>query len=180
MPEKPRQNEMDGMEPSIMSPKPTKAGTRTQEINDEDTYNPEPNSAPEYKQPPQSQQDYSENYVPQEESYTQDDYAPSYDSDIMIEIAEQVFLEKIKKIQKQVDSLTEFKTLTGAKVNDIAERLKRIETIIDKLQITILEKVGSYGKTLESTKKEMAMMQDSFRKVINKPKETSTKNISQK
>ena len=52
---------------------------------------------------------------------------------------------------------------------------KRIENIIDKLQISILEKVGSYGKNLENTKKEMSMMQDSFRKVMNSPREKDTK-----
>lgn len=171
-----KKTDNEDMEPSIMmAPKPT-TGARTKEINDEETYTPRPDyPAPEYEAqyPPQ---EYSENYAPQQQDY--ESYAPSYDSDIMIEIAEQVFAEKIKKIQKHVDESEEFKTLTRIKIDDIAERLKRIETTIDKLQITILEKVGSYGKNLESTKKEMEMMQDSFRKIINTPQKE--KNISKK
>ena len=58
-------------------------------------------------------------------------------------------------------------TLTQTKIDNIADRLKRIEATIDKLQMTILEKIGSYGNNLESIKKEMAMMQDSFGKVVN-------------
>jgi len=45
--------------------------------------------------------------------------------------------------------------------------LKRMEKTIDKLQMAILEKVGSYGRGLESIKKEMIMMQDSFGKMVN-------------
>jgi hypothetical protein len=59
-------------------------------------------------------------------------------------------------------------------MENISDRLKKIETIIDKLQIAILEKVGSYGKNLEGIKKEMSMMQDSFSKMISpskRPKE---------
>ena len=37
---------------------------------------------------------------------------------------------------------------------------------MDKLQLAILNKIGSYGKTLESIKKEMSMMQDSFGKAL--------------
>jgi len=44
--------------------------------------------------------------------------------------------------------------------------LKRIETSIDRLQSAILEKVGSYGRGLDSVKKEMGMMQDSFGKMV--------------
>ena len=43
--------------------------------------------------------------------------------------------------------------------------MKRIESIIDKLQSSILEKVGSYGSNLDSIKKEMSMMQDSFGRI---------------
>ena len=85
----------------------------------------------------------------------------------MIEVSEQVFSEKIREIQKKVEGMNEFKTLAQTKIEDIANRLKRIETTIDKLQIAILEKIGSYGKNLDGIKKEMSMMQDSFGKVVN-------------
>jgi len=171
-----RYSPADEMEPSIMTaPKPMQnQKSKTMEIND-DTYIPNPDYV-QQQYPQQSQESYEE-YLPQpqiqENYYPDSSYAPTYDSDIMIEIAEQVFMEKIKKIQKQVDDLTEFKTITEVKLNDSIERLKRIENMIDKLQISILDKVGSYGKNLKNTKKEMDMMQDSFRKIIGSPKENS-------
>ncbi len=118
-------------------------------------------------------------YAPQpgqEQQYYQEDpnYAPSTggDTETIIEVAEQVFMEKIQKIEKKVDAFSEFKSLSEVKITNLEERLGRIEKIIDKLQISILEKVGSYGKKLDSTKKEMDMMQDSFRKVVGKKKKS--------
>lgn len=127
---------------------------QTQEMPEQEMYSQQP--AQEYAQQDQySQQGYS---YPSERA----------DSDMIIEIAEQVFSEKIKKMQKQTEENTEFKALAQTKIDNVSERLKRIETMIDKLQITILEKVGSYGNNLENIKKEMSMMQDSFGKVVNK------------
>jgi len=120
-----------------------------------------------------------ENYPPQEYPQAEyGEYSQEDSSDTMIEIAEQVFSEKNKKIKTKLDELVEFKSLTQIKVDHALERIKRIETVIDKLQISILDKVGSYGKTLESMRKEMGMMQETFGKVLPKiveKKEHSTK-----
>lgn len=124
------------------------------------------------QQEPQAQE---EMYYPQPQDNLQgvyqdqgDYYSPgSVDTSTVIEIAEQVFLEKIQNLQKQVDDSTEFRTLATSKIENLSERLKKIEKIIDDLQISILQKVSSYGGNLESVKKEMSMMQDSFRKMVN-------------
>ena len=92
-----------------------------------------------------------------------------------MEIADQIFSEKIKKIQKQLDATSEAAIVLQTKTENISERLKKIESIIDKLQIAILEKVGSYGQNLESIKKEMSMMQDSFSKMVSPSREFKKK-----
>jgi hypothetical protein len=43
------------------------------------------------------------------------------------------------------------------------------------LQIAILERIGSYGKNLESIKSEMEMMQNSFEKIVPKLHEANSK-----
>ena len=86
----------------------------------------------------------------------------------MIEVAEQVFSEKTKALQKKIDDLVEFKTMAQSKLDDLSDRMKKIESIIDKIQSSILEKIGGYGYGLESIRKEMGMMQDSFGKMVNK------------
>lgn len=127
---------------------------------------------------------YEGQYAPQEsqEYYSPGDYSQGYetqsqgfDSGTMVEISEQVFSEKIQKMQKQVDAITEFKSIAEGRIESISERLKRIEAVIDKMQISILEKVGSYGSNLDSIKKEMSMMQDTFSKVANNPRTNTAK-----
>lgn len=126
--------------------------------------------------------DYSQ--YPQE-SYSGESYqAPQQDysggSDVFIDIAEQVFNERIKKIQQQLESLNEFKVMGETKIDNLDTRLRKIEDIIDKLQISILNKVGSYGDTLNSIQKEMGMMQNSFSKALPGFKKPSTKSSSKK
>lgn len=129
------------------------------------------------------QEYYQEQNYPQEEYYPQENYNNYYpqegfDSNTLIEISEQVFSEKIKKTEKIIENLNEFKTITQTKVENIDERLKKLETMIDKLQITILEKIGSYGNNLDSIKKEMGMMQDSFGKIVNNVADKQTQSSS--
>ncbi|MCF7910121.1 hypothetical protein K9L16_00420 [Candidatus Pacearchaeota archaeon] len=88
-----------------------------------------------------------------------------YGTDSIVEIAEQVFSEKTKTMQKDVREIKELKTLTESKLEHLSDRVKKIENMIDKLQIAVLEKVGSYGTNLGEIKKEMSMIEDSFRKM---------------
>jgi len=154
------------MQPSIMKSPPTSVGK-------EDVYIP------------QTQESSSQPTYPQEEYYPQEGYdeysAPTgADTDTMIEIAEQVFSEKMRKIQKQLEKLNEFQTISQVKIDSTAERLKRIEKIIDNLQISILDKVGAYGKNLGNIKKEMTMMQSSFKKTRKHPTKKSVKHTTPK
>ena len=160
-----------GMVPSIMGEEDSET--------DEETYapSPEPEESSNY-------QDYSsqeENAEPGddglEEEYSslpeggENSYSPGYamSSETMIEVAEQVFSEKIKKAEDELKKLKEFMTISAPAVEDLDERLKRIEKNFDKMQIAILERVGSFGKNIDSLKKEVEMVEDSFEK-MNKEK----------
>jgi len=171
-------NEMEeGMQPSMMPEGEAPAPVGEQEYQPQEyqpqqyapqqTYQPRTYEQPQYAQPTQ------EEYQPQQYA-PQEGYAPSTgtDTDTIIEIADQIFSEKIKKFQNQIDASSESNALLQSRMESISERLKKIETIIDKLQIAILEKVGSYGQNLESVKKEMSMMQDSFSKMISPQRQT--------
>jgi hypothetical protein len=177
-------NDGEEMQPSIM-PMGEAPQARPRQFEQEQPYQP------------QQQQEYApENYAPQQQTYAPQE--PQYYStenagyqeyqqtggngDMMMEIADQVFSEKIKKIQKVLEATSEATTLLQNKFENLSERLKKIENMIDKLQIAILDKVGSYGENLNEIKKEMSMMQDSFSKVISAPKhrEESEKKVSKK
>lgn len=107
-----------------------------------------------------------DNYGVGDAGYADDYGGYGGDTDTIIEVAEQVFIEKSKKMKKQLSENSEFKILAESKIEDISNRLRRIENSMDKLQSAILEKVGEYGSGLQSIKKEMDMMQDSFKKVV--------------
>ncbi len=166
-------NSEEGLQPSIM---PGGESAPSPPANNNQEYQPQTYQAQaQYAPAPQ------EEYQPQEYQ-EQEQYAPGQgyeqqypqtgiDTDTVMEIADQIVSEKIKKIQKQTDTLTESSSLLKTKVDNVSERLKRIETTIDKLQIAILGKIGSYGDNLNDIKKEMSMMQNSFSKMISSPKE---------
>jgi len=176
----------EGMEPSIMgttlNPREMVAPTqlyvpKTQEINhnQDDFYSPNP--APQFNEEVEFSGggDYNqEEYIPQEGYEAQ--ATGGYDTDTLIEVAEQVFSEKIKKEQKQIASLNEFATLAETRISNNHERIKKMEGIIDRLQAAILDKVGSYGRDLNSIKNEMGMMQESFEKMIPKVHEENSEN----
>lgn len=115
---------------------------------------PQETYAPEQYSDPYAQQAYS-------------GYAPNTSTETLIDIAQQVVSEKTSDIKKRIDSLEEFKTIAQTRIDYISERVKRIDLTLDKLQIAILDKVGSYSSTLEGIKKEMSMMQESFSKTLN-------------
>lgn len=177
----------EGMEPSIMkngsqygaNPKQLHV-PKTKEIEreSEEFYAPQPNEERELEAPV-----YGETYAQGEYSSPEEDVGQgggtNYDTDTLIEIAEQVFSEKIKKEQKQISALNEFATLAETKISNDHERIKRIEEIIDRLQTAILEKIGSYGRNLDSIKNEMGMMQDSFGKMVPSLQERNEKSFKE-
>ncbi|MBT4376071.1 hypothetical protein HOD29_01725 [archaeon] len=167
------------MTPSMMAKEPTEeAPTPLQEqsppAEEQELYSPQKGE--------NSQQPIQNYYTPQqrEEEYYSYEDAPEgveeeyyeaettdYSPNTTIEIAEQVFAEKTKKMQKQLRDLTETKTILETKVEDLSERLKRMEKVFDKMQLTIIDKVSHYGENLNVMKKEMHMIEDSFTKLVN-------------
>ena len=74
-----------------------------------------------------------------------------------------------------MDEAISFRNEIETRVNGMDDRLKRIELIIDKLQMSVLEKVGEYVIDVSDIKKELVEMQKSFgalvpeMKKLNKP-----------
>jgi len=153
--------------------------SQPEDLGEEDySLPPKPNSN-QYQPATQEIGDNSQTYAPQQyqEYYPQQAYGStagygtetaSYSqTDSMMDIAEQVFQENTKKMQKQIENLEQFKNISVIQLQNISDRLKRMEFMFDKLQIAVVERVGSYGKELSSLKKEVSMVEDSFSKVAN-------------
>lgn len=135
----------------------------------------QPQAQQQYAQPAydQQQQAYADATSPYGGQYedpyqNQYQYAQGMSSDTMTEISEQVFTEKISSLKREVDKISELKTVVSSKVDYLDERLKRIEKIIDRLQLSVLQKVGEYVTNVEDLKKEVIETQKSFKSLSRK------------
>ena len=156
---------------------PQKKHPKSMESQNYEDYPPAPYGEPQAPSPRQSYS-YTQNYesrMPEEEYYENEPESENYgpegyemNSDTMIEVAEQVFSEKIKKFEDELGKIKEFKNISAPLLESINERLKRIEHNFDKMQIAILERVSSFGKNIDSLKKEVEMVEDSFEKLNRK------------
>lgn len=120
---------------------------QAQEIQPQDNY---------YQETPQaySQQDY---YVPQ----------TGMDTDTISEIAEQVTTEKLNEYKKKIGDIASFKNTIQNKVDDIDDRLKRIESTIDKLQQAIIGKIGEFGEGNAIIHKDLDNLHGTVAKLMN-------------
>jgi len=144
---------------------------------------PQGQQYPQYAQQPQQQQPQQQEYAaPDNTGYQQQyqqqyqEYSP-YDSgtstDVISEIAEQVMAEKMVSLRRQLESIIDLKTSMEAKLAGVDDRLKRIEKVIDRLQLSILQKVGEYVTNVEDIKKEMTETQKSFKAMSNQSNQNS-------
>lgn len=167
--EYPAKENSSNMQPSIM----------TQEINQQDTNIPIPPPeeipAPEPQSPEYSS--YPSSPYPQYPSYPQQgyqgyssEYAPAtmaMDNETISDIAEQIVDEKTSQLKNQIKDLVQINSLMKSKIENFDERLKRIENIIDELQLSIIKRIGTFGEDISNMRKEMSMFEDSFSKIIN-------------
>jgi hypothetical protein len=155
------ESEQMSMQPSVMGPEPIQESSAPAPVSE---YSPQQYPAQDYPSYPQEQQ-----MAPQE-GYYQGSVSP----DTISEIAEQVIQEKIKEISNKVQQHSSFKSLAEAKLESLDERLKRIEKIIDKLQMSIIQKIGEYGTSIEDLKKEVVETQKTFKSVVDKHHSSSS------
>lgn len=89
-------------------------------------------------------------------------------SDTIKEIAEQIISERLSPIKDQLEKTLDLKTTLESKSEYIDERLKKLEKIIDRLQLSVLQKVGDYITNVEDIKREIVETQKSFKSLISK------------
>jgi hypothetical protein len=169
----PQEFDYSGMQPSLLDsmqgqqgaqeeiPQPGQQSSAPQEQYNQGYYQPQ---TQEYSQDVQGNQ---QDYAAQGQEYYQAYESQGFDSGTITEIAEQVVQDKTNEFKLQISDLNEFKAILKAQVEHMDLRLQRMEQVIDKLQISILDKVGNYVGGIDTMKKEMEMMQDSFGKVIS-------------
>lgn len=142
----------------------------TQNQDQQNAFNQQPNFNQE-QQYTENQQNY-----PQEDYYTQTPQAysgeeyyqqPSFNTETITEITEQVISEKFREYNKRTGDIVSFKNTIQDKVDDINTRLKRIESTIDKLQQAIIQKIGEFGENTQIIKKDLESLHDTTSKLMN-------------
>ena len=123
--------------------------------------------------PPQeqdTQQPPEDYYTQTPQAYpSQDYYTPqnTIDTETISEIAEQVAIEKLDEFKKKTGDLVSFKTSIQNKVDDIDDRLKRIENSIEKLQQAIIGKIGEFGESNAMIHKDLDNLHGTVSKLMN-------------
>jgi|SRR3989344_5797303 len=115
-------------------------------------------------------QEYSQQYDPQYQQPYQDyqQYPSALSPDTISEIAEQAIMEKIGPIKDLLEKSIDLKNTLNVKIDHLFERIQRIESIIDKLQISVLQRVGEYVSNISDIKKEIIETQKSFKAMHSK------------
>ena len=135
----------------------------TQQVQPPEIYPPQEEYSP-------GQPQYDDYYQQTPQAYSQQDYyAPQQgmDTETISEIAEQVATEKLNDYKKKVGDMASFKNTIQEKVDDIDDRLKRIEDSIAKLQQAIIGKIGEFGESNAAIHKDLDNLHGTVSKLMN-------------
>jgi hypothetical protein len=180
---------MGGMQPSIMAGEesasmsipeertapvampqysaPLPVTTPTQQIAAAQAY--EQNQYPAESAYP-SEAAYAQGY-PQEYGYAPEAAAGYYpqvlDIETVRDISKQQVEEALGKMRGDLLSLAKMKTEMKFEMQDMENRLAKVESMMGEIQASIIRKIGEYGESISSISKEIKATQQSFSKVIN-------------
>lgn len=157
-----KDSQYTGMQPSMLT---SEQAQEQQEQQESVPYVPQ---SPEQYQQPAAQQDF---YQPAQ--YDQYQYQPAgsgMSADTITEIAEQVVSEKLSSAKAQLEKVIDFKNTVESRMDAIDERLKRIERVMERLQLSVLQKVGDYMSNIDDIKKEVIETQKSFKALMPQKK----------
>lgn len=150
------------MQESLSGPNQDEAPPETPQPGQEQDYSYAGNNQSGY-----TQEGYQE--YPTQEQYAQtDQYSQGLSTDTITEISEQVVSEKFAQIKEDLEKILDVKTTIDSKLEFLDQRLKKIESIIDKLQLSVLQKVGEYVNNVQSLKTEVIETQKSFKSLLDK------------
>lgn len=132
--------------------------------------------AQEQYAPQQNYQPYSQEYAPDSQAYGSDQqyaqtdqayYAPAMDLETIREIAKQEAEEAVKKVKEETEELVKFKSELSFEIQNIDNRLQRVEGLMQEIQTSIIRKMGEYGESVNSIAEDLKATQDSFSKMLN-------------
>jgi predicted nucleic acid-binding Zn-ribbon protein len=102
------------------------------------------------------------------QGYAQDTYySQALDVETVRDITRQEIDEAVKKIKQDLEALNKMKSDISFEVQNLDNRITKIEAIIQELQSAIIRKMGEYGESIQGISQELQATQNSFSKIIN-------------
>lgn len=93
-------------------------------------------------------------------------YQEAISSDIVTEVAEQVVSERLAGLQERLEKAIDFRTTADARLTALEDRLVRIEQIMDRLQMSLLQRMGEYVQDVRDVKQELQETQKTFKALV--------------
>ena len=164
-------SEMSEMEPSIM-----------EKSSEEEMEVPVPSAQTAYKkvkqekteQAPYGYQQEAAPYSPQQyqqvqepQYYSEQPQQQNVDIELVEEISEEIVNEKFTELNAKIGDIPAFKQSVEKRIDDVEDRLKRIEANLDKIQIALLGKIREYGDNVKTLSSEIQTVENSFSKIID-------------
>ena len=132
-----------------------------------------PQYAAEAAYPAEAQYPQEYAYAPETAGY----YQQALDLETVRDISKQQVDEALRKIREDLLAISKIKTEMNFEIQDMQNRLSKIESQMGEIQAAIIRKIGEYGESISSISKEIQATQQSFSKVIN-PLMDKTRGIS--
>lgn len=144
-------------------------GQEYQESYGQPAPEPQQEYAPQQYAPQQyidpSQQQYAD---PNQQQYSYPDQNQSQMSiETITEIVDRIISEKLKEIGQKIKPVVDFKNKAEDDINELKERLKRIELTIDGLQRAIIGKIGEFGQSNALIHKDLENLHGTVSKLMN-------------
>jgi len=155
-------------------------------------YSEDPELRPSISENQQQEQESSQETSQEIEAYPEEQYPPQdyggqvgggYDqyqpyqdvmsSDVITEISEQVVEERLSEMHDRLEKAISFRNIAETKIINLDDRLRRIEQILDRLQLSLLQKVGDYVNDVRDIRTEMEETRKSFKKLLPELKGSS-------
>lgn len=139
------------------------------EQNYQESYNqPEQQNTQQAQYAPQApDQQYQQPY---QEQGQQQYYSPDQGSmsiETITEIVDRIISEKLREINQKIKPVVDFKNKAEEDINELKERLKRIEQTIDNLQRSVIGKVGEFGQSTALIHKDLENLHGTVSKLMN-------------
>jgi len=106
---------------------------------------------------------YPQEQYPQDQAYQQG----GIDIETIRQITKQIIDTELDKTKSKIDDITKLKTELKFQIQNMDNRLAKIESTIEALQSAILGKIGDYGEAVQDISKDLKTTQESFSKLID-------------